>query len=159
MFIVKLATAGLFGMAAVTALAQAPSMDISRAPVSSDVRAGLDNGDRDSLPRSDKAGNIEPSNTRSTIAATLPSPPVAPDASAREFLKAARESLAAGRTGQAQQSLEMAETRSLGGSISPELANAPTDNPVVTQIRQALRALGDGDRAQSLQIIDAVLTN
>jgi hypothetical protein len=53
MIVIKLAAAGLLGMAAVSALAQAPLID--RSP---GVQVGLDNGNRDSLPRSNKASNI-----------------------------------------------------------------------------------------------------
>ena len=67
--IMKLAAAGLLGMVAISALAQAPPMDTSAG-----VRAGLDNGDRDSLPRSDKASNTVSANTSETSAPTLPSP-------------------------------------------------------------------------------------
>jgi hypothetical protein len=154
MFIMKLATAGLLGMVAVSALAQAPSMDRS-----ADVRAGLQNGDRDSLPRSNKASNIDAADTRSNIAPTLPSSRLSLDATSREYLQSARDSLAAGRTGAAQQSLEMAETRALGGSVDADKASVQSDSTKVTQIRDALHALGSGDNAHSMQLIDVALAN
>jgi hypothetical protein len=152
MIIMKLATAGLLGLAAVSAMAQAPSVDPSAG-----VQAGLNHGDRDSLPRSNQASNIVPADTSRTSAPTLPSPELSLDAPSRDYLHTARMSLAAGRTGQAQQSLEMAETRLLGGSTAPEQAKLPSDDPNVTKIREALHALGRGDRAQAIQIIDNVL--
>jgi hypothetical protein len=106
MIVMKLATAGLLGLIAVSALAQAPPMD--RSP---DLQAGLDNGDRDSLPRSNNASNIVPANTSGAIAPTLPSPALNRDAPSRDYLRAARAPLIAGRIGAAQQSLEMAETK------------------------------------------------
>jgi hypothetical protein len=59
--IMKLATAGLLGMAAVTALAQVPPMETAAG-----VREGLFHGDRDSLPRSNNASNIVPADTNGT---------------------------------------------------------------------------------------------
>jgi len=154
MIIMKLAATGLLGMIAVSALAQAPTMD--RPP---GVQAGLDNGNRDSLPRSNRASNIVPANTGGTAAPTLPSPALSLDASSRDYLRAARGSLAAGQTGKAQQSLEMAETRALGGSELPDQAKLPSPNPRVAEIRDALHALGNGDRAHAIRIIDLALGN
>ena len=154
MIIMRLATAGLLGMVAVSALAHAPSMDAAAG-----VRASLEHGDRDSLPRSNQASNIVPANTSGTNAPTLPSPGLSLDASWRDYLLATRASLAAGHTGEAQQSLEMAETCALGGSDSPDQAKLPSGQPKVTEIREALYALGNGDRAHAIQIIDAALAN
>jgi len=155
MFLVRLATAGLLGMSAFTALAQAPSMNGS-----SEMRAGLNNGDDHvSLPRSNDASNIVPSDSTSNVAPTLPSSSLSKDAGAREYLRAARTSLVAGHTGEAQQSLEMAETRSLGGGVSASEATSPSARPHVGEIREALHALGSGDSARAVRIIDTVLAN
>jgi hypothetical protein len=153
MIMMKLATAGLLGMVAVSALAQAPAMDPAG------VQAGLNHGNRDSLPLSTKASNIVPADTSGTTAPTLPSSALGLDASSREYLRAARASLVAGHTGAAQQSLEMAETRVLGGSDSPDHAKLASGNPQVAEIRDALHALGGGDRAHAIQIIDVALAN
>jgi|HubBroStandDraft_1064217.scaffolds.fasta_scaffold149642_2 hypothetical protein len=152
MIIMKFATAGLLGMVAVSALAQAPSMNNPR-----DVRAGLDNGNRDSLPRSSSASNIVPSDSGSNVAPTLPSPGLSVDSGPREYLRAARASLVAGHTGAAQQSLEMAETRALDGSVPLAQAGAQNGNKAVTQIRDALHALGEGKRAHAIDLIDQAL--
>jgi len=64
-----------------------------------------------------------------------------------------RASLVAGQTGQAQQSLEMAETRVLDRSIAQGETNAPSDSQLVSRISDARRALGSGDRAQAIQLI------
>jgi hypothetical protein len=152
MFVMKFAMAGLLGMVAVSALAQAPSLTDSPG-----VRAGLTNGDRDSQPRSASASNIVPADTRSNVAPTLPSPGLSPDSGAREYLRAARAALAAGHTGAAQQSLEMAETRALDGSLPMAQPAAQDGNKAVTQIRDALHALGEGNRARAMSLIDQAL--
>lgn len=64
-------------------------------------------------PVSDKASNITPADTRTPIAPELPPPPVADNASPLDFLHAARDALAHGKTGQAQEALERAEARAL----------------------------------------------
>jgi len=155
MFILRLATIGLLGLSAATALAQAPSVSSN-----SDRQAGLNNTDSHvSMPRSDKSGNIVPADTTSAVAPTLPSSALSIDAGALEYLRAARASLVAGQTGAAQQSLEMAETRTLGGGALATQATSPNDNPKVVQIREALHALGAGDKARAIQIIDQVMAN
>src|SRR5579862_2776832 len=103
---VYLATAALLGMTVVSALAQAPPIVATTAG----ARPGHVPGIGESLPQSDKASNIGPGDTRSSIAPTLPAPAVGENATPSDYLRDARASLVAGRTGQAQQSLEMAET-------------------------------------------------
>jgi len=152
MFIMKFATAGLLGMVAVSALAQAPAINTTAG-----YQAGLNNGNRDSLPRSNKASNIVSADTNATSAPTLPSPGLKPDATSRDYLRIARASLVAGHTGQGQQALEMAETRALGGTTTPDQVKVPSSDGNVAQIRDALHALGSGDRPHAIQIIDAVL--
>ena len=68
-----------------------------------------------------------------------------------DFLRAAQGALAAGRTGEAQQAMEMAQTRMLDRSVPLGQTGVPDSNPVVTLISQALRALGERDRAASMQ--------
>jgi hypothetical protein len=134
MIAMKLATAGLLGMVAVSALAQAPSMN-----------AG--------------ARDIVPADTSTSIKPALPGSGLGVDASSSDYLRSARDSLASGRTGQAQQSLEMAETRALAGSDTPDQAKLPSGRSRVAEIRNALHALGNGDRAQAIQMIDVALSN
>jgi hypothetical protein len=67
-------------------------------------------------------------------------------------------SLVAGHTGQAQQSLEMAETRALGRSVAQNQTSTPSDSPLVSRIRDARHALGSGDRTQAIQLIDLALS-
>jgi hypothetical protein len=84
---------------------------------------------------------------------------VGDDATTRDYLRAARASLVAGRTGQAQQSLEMAETRVLSRSVPQGQVNVPSDSQLVSEIRDARRALGDKDSAHAIQIIDVALAS
>lgn len=121
------------------------------------VRPGHSPGEGVSYPLSNSASNIDPGDTRSTIAPTLPTPALGPGAGPVQYLQAARASLAAGRTGEAQQSLEMAQTRLLDRSVPYNAVNTPSANPAVSQISEALRALGAGDRMRAMQIIDATI--
>jgi hypothetical protein len=139
----KLMTVAALGMASVASLAQAQGY----------IADGLGTG-RD--PVSTRASNITPGNTRSAIAPALPVPQVGADATPKAYLYAARDALAAGRTGEAQQSLEMAETRELARAVPPDAATMPDADPAVGQIENALHALGDGDRERALEIIDTM---
>jgi hypothetical protein len=151
---VNFATAALLGMAAIPALAQAPSGP----DPTTGARPGHDVGIGDSLPRSNRSSNIGPADTRSSIAPTLPPSTAGENAATHQYLNAARASLAAGRTGQAQQSLEMAETRALGRSVAQGETGTPSDSQLVSRIRDARHALGGGNRAQAIQLIDLALS-
>jgi hypothetical protein len=119
------------------------------------ARPGRMPGVGDSLPRSDRASNIGPG-TLQRVAPSLPQPVVGDAAEAREYLVAARQALAGGRTGLAQESLEMAETR-LASRVEPSELIAPSGEPVVMLIRQARQALDAGQRMQAMQIVDTAL--
>ena len=121
------------------------------------ARPGNDIGTGASLPLSDKAGNITPDNAQSVIAPNLPSPPIGENATPRDYLVAARAALVVGRTGEAQQALEMAETRALDRSVPLFQTNVPSGNPLIADIRNALLALGAGDRMKAVQIIEAAI--
>jgi hypothetical protein len=110
-----------------------------------------------SLPMGTRASNINGADTRSMIAPNLPSPPIGSNASAVDYLRAAQSALRVGRTGEAQQSLEMAQTRLLDRSVPQGATNTPDQNPAIAQISQALQALAAGDRAQTMQLIDAAI--
>jgi hypothetical protein len=132
MYVLKLATFAVLGMTSIAGLAQAQT------------------------PMSSRASNITPADTRSSVAPALPTPMVGADAGVNAYLRAAHNALVAGHTGEAQQSLEMAETRVLSRVVSPDQASSADPDPAVSQIRNALQSLGDGDRGQALQIIDAM---
>jgi hypothetical protein len=103
------------------------------------------------------ASNIDQFDTRSQIAPNLPSPAIGPDATPADYLRAAQQALQAGRTGEAQQALEMAETRLLDRSVPMGQGSVPDQNPAVGQISQALRALAAGNRAETMQLIQAAI--
>jgi hypothetical protein len=154
----------LFALAAGGAVAQAPmpvgpqGVPPGANPVTG-ARPGNDIGTGMSLPTGTTASNINPTDTRSEIATNLPSPDLPEGAPAQAYLIAARNALAAGRTGEAQQSLEMAETRLLDRSTPLFQTNTPSANPVVSQISQALQALAAGDKPQCMTLIEAAIPN
>jgi hypothetical protein len=150
-----LVTVALLATTAVPALAQAPS---SINPVTG-ARPGHEVGVGDSLPLSNKASNIVPADTKSAIAPTLPPPSVGDNAAAHDYLRAARASLAAGRTGQAQQSLEMAETRALDRSVPQGQTNTPSSSEFIARIQDARHALGGGNSAHAIRLIDLALAS
>jgi hypothetical protein len=155
----KLATFAFLGIGCIAFQAPAQSVPTQSVPAQSpngmtDTGAGGNYGLHE--PFSKKASNIAAYDTRSNIAPALPTPRVGNDATPRDYVHAARDALAAGRTGETQQSLEMAETRALDRSVTPDAANVPDPNPTVTQIRNALQVLGEGDRGQALAMIDAM---
>jgi hypothetical protein len=145
--------AALLGLTAMPALAQSPA---SVNPITG-ARPGHVPGVGESLPTSNRASNIIPGDTKSVIAPTLPSPPVQADATPSAYLRDARVALVAGRTGEAQQSLEMAETRLLDRSVPVEQGSRPSDSSLVSQIEAARRALGNGDSSGAIAMIDRAL--
>jgi hypothetical protein len=146
-------TAALLSMTALSAMAQMPA----GADPATGARPGHQPGIGTSLPLSNNASNIVPTDTRSTIAPTLPAPSVDANATPHDYLAAARASLVAGRTGQAQQSLEMAETRALDRSVAQDQTNTQSSSQLVAKIRDARRALGSGDNSHAIQCIDLAL--
>jgi hypothetical protein len=121
------------------------------------ARPGNEVGTGMSLPVGNSASNIDSRDTRSEIAPNLPSPDVGPNATPVDYLRAAQSALSAGRTGEAQQALEQAQTRLLDRSVSYGATNNPSDNPAVAQITQALHALAAGDSAQCMQLVQAAI--
>ncbi len=122
------------------------------------ARPGIEIGTGSSLPRSEKAGNISPADTRSILAPNLPTPRVVDGAPPRDYLIAARDALAVGHTGEAQEALERAETRALDRSVPHLQTNAPINDPLVGQIQTALHTLSLGDHARALQQIEAAIS-
>ncbi|MBS0562598.1 MAG: hypothetical protein JSR21_21325 [Proteobacteria bacterium] len=110
-----------------------------------------------SEPSSNKASNIDSQDSRSSLAPALPEPDVGPNAGPEAYLRAARAALATGRTGEAQQAMEMAETRLLDRSTPLFQTDKPSSNPAVDKVNQALQALGQGDRARSMQYLDQAI--
>ncbi len=108
------------------------------------------------VPMSARASNILPADTRSEIAPRLPAPDAVGN-TPEDFLRAAQRALAAGRTGQAQEALERAETRLLTRATSASDANVPDNSPMVKQISEARNALGRRDTAAARQAINTAM--
>jgi hypothetical protein len=152
MYHLKVVTFALIGMGFIPSWALAQSGDTLQ--VTHEMRQGNLGG---SEPKSNRASNLVPEDTRSNIAPSLPDPRIGSDAAPRDYVRAARDALIAGRTGVAQQSLEMAETRALTRSAAPSVAGMPDTDPEIMSIQNALRVLGQGDKGRALQIIDAMV--
>lgn len=118
---------------------------------------GMD-GSGGAVPLSNQASNTSAANTRSEIAPRLPSPDAASN-TPEAFLMAAQRALAAGRTGQAQEALERAETRLLTRATDPAMANTPDSAPMVMQISQARQALSRRDTAGARRAIDMAMAS
>ena len=155
--VMKFATLIVLGMAAAPGLvsAQSTTMPATAMPITT-AQAGAP---LSTSPNSTRSSNIVPENTLSNVAPNLPASPAGENAAVQEYLRSARASLAAGRTGEAQQSLEMAATRALTRSVDTQQITAPDSNPMVLRIRDALHALGTGNRTQAMDLIDGGLVN
>jgi hypothetical protein len=154
------ATVALLGLGVANAHAQTPAPQPPQADTTMPgVRPGHVPGVGESLPLSNKASNIDATDTHAAIAPTLPSPAIGGDAGPDAYLHAARDSLVAGRTGEAQQALEMAETRVLDRVIPPGGTAAASDNNTVARITDARTALGGGDTANAIRLIDLALAH
>jgi len=108
-----------------------------------------------SQPHSDDASNINGPTTRSDLAPNLPSPPAGDDI--QTLLLDARRALEAGQTGEAQEALERAETRALDRSVPAGTEHILASGPLVRATDEARQALGAGDVAGAIRIIDAAL--
>ena len=86
-----------------------------------------------------------------------PEPHLSEDASAIELLQAAERSVTNGRTNDARDAMEKAQTRMLDRSVPLFQTNTPSTHPAVGIIGEALRALGKGDRAGCLKLIQAAI--
>jgi hypothetical protein len=93
-------------------------------------------------PTSNSASNINPGDTSSTIAPQLPTPASGEDNAPTEYLIAARQALAAGRTGEAQEALERAETRLADRSTPLFRTNEAARGPVIDESAAGPRGAG-----------------
>jgi hypothetical protein len=147
--------AALLSLTGVSALAQTPP---SGTNPTTGARYGHEPGVGESLPHSDKASNISHGKQQAAVAPTLPKSGLGDNATSADYLRAARASLVAGHSGQAQQSLEMAETRALDRSVAQGETNVPSDSPMVSRIRDALHALGSRNNKKAVVFIDQALS-
>jgi hypothetical protein len=122
------------------------------------ARPGNVPGSGQSLPLGNNASNITPGDTNSPIAPRLPSPPGGQNASTTQYLSDARSALDAGRTGEAQEALERAETDVLQRSVPIGQGNVPSQQPVVQTITRALDALGRHDLAGARQLTETAMS-
>lgn len=121
------------------------------------ARPGNEIGTGMSLPLSDKAGHILSGQSGGLIASRLPTPPVDENATPRDFLLAARGALAAGRTGEAQEALERAETRLLDRSVPLFKTGEPSGSALVARIQGVLHALGADHRMAAMQQLEQAI--
>lgn len=147
----------LLGCMMAVAVAQTTGVPPGADPLTG-ARPGNVIGTGSSLPLSDKASNITPSDTRSVLAPNLPSPPIGENAPVRDYLVAARSALLADRTGETQQALEMAETRALSRSVPLFQTTSAVDDPLVANIEAALNALSVGDRTRCNELIQSMIS-
>ncbi len=147
-----LISAAVLGLATAPAFAQDASQSVTGA------RPGNTPGTNNSLPLGNTASNILPNDTHSPIAPHLPNPQAGEDGTIATYLTSARNALKAHRTGEAQQALEMAETRALDRSTLASQANVPDSSPLVKQIQQALDNLGKRDFSSADQAIGQAMT-
>ena len=89
----------------------------------------------------------------------LPDPPVADEAPPSAFVAAARTAIAAGRSGEAMEAIERAESRVLVRSVRPSRASVPSDDALVRLLADSRAALARGDRAEALDRLAAVMAH
>lgn len=136
---------------------QAPMPLGAQSPYATGARPGNEIGTGQSLPTSNNASNIVPSDTGNVIAPRLPAPGLSDASSPRDFLLAARQALAGNRTGEAQESLERAESRTLDGNILASQMGTPSQQMAIRNIADARNALAHGDKSGAIQAIDVAL--
>lgn len=167
MRVAKITAAVFLGTAALLAAGQASAQGTYQGaataqgtppiPYATGARPGNEIGTGQSLPLSNNASNTLPSDTTSVIAPRLPSPNVSDSSGPRDFLLAARQALAANRTGEAQEALERAESRALSGNILATDINQPSQLLAIRNITAARDALATGNKGAAIQAIDVAL--
>jgi hypothetical protein len=114
-------------------------------------------GTGESGPASSQASNIDSADTHSAIAPHLPSPDVGENANPDRYLHVAERAIRAHKTGEAQQALEMAETRLLDRSTAPNAASQPDQNPRIAAVTAARKALASKDWASARKSIQEAM--
>jgi hypothetical protein len=140
------------------ALAQGPAVPVTPQGVppganpETGARPGNEIGTKSSLPAGNRASNINEENKRSDIAPNLPTPRAGDDASASQYLQDAQTSLNQGRTGEAQEALERAQTRLLEDQQAGK-----SSGDLIQRISDARQALGSHDQARAEELISGAL--
>lgn len=147
--------APLARLALIAALAAAPALAQMPPDTATGARPGNEIGTGMSLPRSDQAGNMNAATTHSELAPNLPAPEGAD--TLRALLYAARNALAAHRTGEAQEALERAETRALDRDIPAGTERMPAEGPMIRRIEAARDSLANGDTNGAIAILNGML--
>jgi hypothetical protein len=113
-------------------------------------------GSAQAQPVGTPASNLKPIDLRSVIAPALPVPPVPSADPPSAFLIVARSAAELGRTGEAQEALERAETRLLDrdDDLPAQAASVPNSQQAVVAIGVALQALATHDRQAAIIAID-----
>ena len=101
----------------------------------------------------------QPTTSPGVVLAPLPAPSLAESSRPSEDLRAAQGALAVGHYGEAEEALEMAQTRMLDRSVALGQTDRPSDNPTVIQITQARQALAAHDRADCMQLIQSAIAS
>ena len=114
-------------------------------------------GTGESGPASSTASNIDSADTHSSIAPHLPSPRISENAGPERYLEVAEKALKAHKTGEAQQALEMAETRLLDRSTEAGSASQPDNNPRIAAVTAARKSLADKDWAGARRNIQTAM--
>jgi len=108
-----------------------------------------------SEPHSDQAGNIL--NGSSSLANQLPAPLTGAN-TVEGLLTDATRALHSGRTGEAQEALERAESLALDRSVPQSEGNNEITDPMIADIARARGALGMKDIAGALHATQAAQT-
>ena len=90
---------------------------------------------------------------------SLPTPAVGEDAPPAAFIRSAIAAISAGRLGEAQEAIERAESRALDRSVRPSTAGQPSQQSLVQQLSAARQALGTGDKAGTLRLLQQADAN
>ena len=93
------------------------------------------------------------------VSSPLPSPDLPVSGRPSDFLAAAQAALARGQDREAQEGLEMAQTRLLDRSVPLGRTNTPSSDPTVAEISEARRALEARDRAGAMQSIQSAIAS
>ena len=109
-------------------------------------------------PMSTVPTNTNPANTHTEWSPSLPTPPVDPNSAPIAFIRAAQSAIAAGRTGEAQEAIERAESRALDRSTRPSMAGQPSRQGLVQVLAQARQTLASGDKAGTMQLLQRAQT-
>jgi hypothetical protein len=108
-------------------------------------------------PASTRASNTGADTGAPQSAPRLPVAPLDDNSTAEQWLVAARSAIALGQTGKAQEAMERAQTRLLDRSVPLFRTNTPSTHPAIPLISQATRALGAGDRAGAMKLLEQAM--